>query len=81
MNDLTAKNELDQLAEQLPMQLKHLRHVRIMLVDSFGNLTVVSPQPRSTARPRCRDGSLRWSAQNFPDVQSRSYPPGALPNL
>ena len=47
MSDLTVKNKLDQLAEQLPMQLKHLRHVRIMLVDSFGNLTVVSPQPKS----------------------------------
>jgi two-component system sensor histidine kinase UhpB len=49
MNDLTAKNELDQLVEQLPMQLKHLRHVRIMLIDSFGNLTVVSSRPRDSA--------------------------------
>jgi two-component system sensor histidine kinase UhpB len=46
MNDLASKNQLDQFAEQLPLQLKHLRHVRIMLVDSFGNLTVVSPQQK-----------------------------------
>ena len=50
MNDLASKGRLDQLAEQLPMQLKHLRHVRIMLVDSFGNLTVVSPQPKSSGQ-------------------------------
>jgi two-component system sensor histidine kinase UhpB len=43
--DLAARGQLDQLSEQLPLELKHLRHVRIMLVDSFGNLAVVSPQP------------------------------------
>ena len=55
MNDLAAKNRLDQLAEELPLQLRHLRHVRIMLVDSYGNLTVVSPQSpanRESAVPR-----------------------------
>jgi two-component system sensor histidine kinase UhpB len=48
MNDLAAKDQLDQLVEQLPMQLKHLRHVRIMLVDSYGNLTVVSPRSKAS---------------------------------
>lgn len=43
--DLAARGQLEQLSEQLPLELKHLRHVRIMLVDSFGNLAVVSPQP------------------------------------
>jgi len=43
--DLAAQGQLDQLSERLPLELKHLRHVRIMLVDSFGNLAVVSPQP------------------------------------
>ncbi len=43
--DLAARGQLELLSEQLPLELKHLRHVRIMLVDSFGNLAVVSPQP------------------------------------
>ncbi|MGV1013510.1 MAG: histidine kinase [Methyloceanibacter sp.] len=46
--ELKALGQLDQLSEQLPLQLKHLRHVRIMLVDSYGNLAVVSPQPDET---------------------------------
>jgi two-component system, NarL family, sensor histidine kinase UhpB len=43
--DLAAEGRLDQLDDVLPYALKHLRHVRIMLVDSFGNLTVVSRAP------------------------------------
>jgi two-component system, NarL family, sensor histidine kinase UhpB len=47
IKDLVVENQLNQLNEKLPLQLKHLRHVRIMLMDSFGNLTVLSPQPDS----------------------------------
>lgn len=51
--ELAARGQLDQLSEQLPLELKHLRHVRIMIVDSFGNLAVVSPQPETkAAHPR-----------------------------
>lgn len=45
VSDLAAQNRLDELDDVLPFALKHLRHVRIMLVDSFGNLTVVSRAP------------------------------------
>jgi two-component system sensor histidine kinase UhpB len=45
VRDLASQGKLDRLADELPRQLKHLRHVRIMLVDSFGNLTVMSPRP------------------------------------
>jgi two-component system sensor histidine kinase UhpB len=43
LKDLAAQGRLNQLEAHLPLQLKHLRHVRIMLVDSFGNVIVLSP--------------------------------------
>jgi two-component system, NarL family, sensor histidine kinase UhpB len=49
MKDLAARDRLSQLDEELPLQLKHLRHVRIMFMDTMGQLTVVSPQPGSVA--------------------------------
>jgi two-component system sensor histidine kinase UhpB len=45
MKELEAKGKLTQLNQELPLQLKHLRHVRIMYMDTMGQLTVVSPQP------------------------------------
>ena len=45
MKDLAAQERLGELNQQLPLQLKHLRHVRIMFMDQSGALTVVSPQP------------------------------------
>jgi two-component system sensor histidine kinase UhpB len=44
MKDLAAQDRLNQLDQELPLQLKHLRHVRIMFMESSGQLTVVSPQ-------------------------------------
>lgn len=44
MKDLAAQGRITQLNQELPLQLKHLRHVRIMFMDSIGQLTVVSPQ-------------------------------------
>jgi two-component system sensor histidine kinase UhpB len=44
LKDLAAQNKLDQLDQELPLQLKHLRHVRIMFMDETGNLTIVSPR-------------------------------------
>ena len=43
VRDLKAQGKADQLNEELPLQLKHLRHVRIMLMDEIGQLTFVSP--------------------------------------
>ena len=50
MKDLADQNRLGQLEEELPLQLKHLRHVRIMFMDTIGQLTVVSPRPESVTR-------------------------------
>jgi two-component system sensor histidine kinase UhpB len=53
VKDLAAQGKLDELPEQLPLQLKNLRHVRILLVDAFGNMTLVSPQrPDGAQNPR-----------------------------
>ncbi|HEX2447834.1 MAG TPA: ATP-binding protein [Methyloceanibacter sp.] len=49
MKDLAAQGRLGELNQQLPLQLKHLRHVRIMFMDQIGQLTVVSPQPSEVA--------------------------------
>jgi two-component system sensor histidine kinase UhpB len=51
IKDLAAQGQSDQLEERLPLQLKHLRHVRIHFMDSMGQLTVVSPQGE-TAQPQ-----------------------------
>ena len=44
IKDLAAEGQLNQLNEKLSLQLRHLRHVRIMMMDTFGNLTELSPQ-------------------------------------
>jgi len=44
LKDLAAEGRLDQLNQELPLQLKHLRHVRIMYMDDAGQLADVSPQ-------------------------------------
>jgi two-component system sensor histidine kinase UhpB len=49
MKDLAAQDRLPELNQELPLQLKHLRHVRIMFMDPIGQLTVVSPQPSEVA--------------------------------
>ncbi|MGV1014880.1 MAG: histidine kinase, partial [Methyloceanibacter sp.] len=49
LKDLAAEGRLNQLNQELPLQLKHLRHVRIMYMDDAGHLAVMSPQPDSTA--------------------------------
>ena len=52
MKDLSAQDRLTQLNEELPLELKHLRHVRIMFMDPSGQLTVVSPPRDNTAAGR-----------------------------
>ena len=58
IKDLAMQGRVDQLGEQLPLQLKHLRHVRIYLMDSTGQLRVVSP-PMQSRRP----SAPRWFAR------------------
>jgi two-component system sensor histidine kinase UhpB len=52
LKDIAAQNPNGKLSELLPQQLKHLRHVRVLLMDSFGQLTVVSPpSANDTSQP------------------------------
>jgi two-component system, NarL family, sensor histidine kinase UhpB len=53
IRELAAQGKVDELDEQLPLQLKHLRHVRIFFMDTMGQLAVVSPLPDpGSAQPR-----------------------------
>lgn len=50
IKDLAAKGRLAQLNQELPLELKRLRHVRIMFMDASGQLTMISPQPEDAKR-------------------------------
>lgn len=43
VSDLASQEKLADVKRQLPSQLKHLRHVRIMFMDETGHLTIASP--------------------------------------
>jgi len=43
LNDLAAKDKIEDLHRELPLQLKHLRHVRITFMDATGHLTIATP--------------------------------------
>jgi len=45
VKELAAQGKLDALDDELPLELKHLRHVRIFFMDTTGQLAMVSPQP------------------------------------
>ncbi len=49
LKDLAARGKISQLEEELPLELKHLRHVRIMFMDPSGQLTVLSPRQAANA--------------------------------
>jgi two-component system sensor histidine kinase UhpB len=70
MKDLAAQGRLTELNEELPLQLKHLRHVRIMFMDASGELTVLSPQAEGGAE---RSQVPRWfSALVRPQLVGRA---------
>jgi len=50
VKDLAAEGKLAELDRELPLELKNLRHVRIMFMDASGQLTMVSPQPDTAKR-------------------------------
>ena len=68
IKDLAAQGQIDQLEQQLPLQLKHLRHVRIYLMDTIGQLTVVSPADESV-KLGAATGSRPWSVRNSSDAR------------
>ena len=60
IKDLPNQNSLDKLLEVLPLELKHLRHVRILMKDSSGQLTVLSPQPTVRSGPHFLSQPPGW---------------------
>ena len=52
LKDISARDKNAQLNEDLSLHLKNLRHVRIMFVDTMGELTVLSPQAKQRYVPR-----------------------------
>ena len=88
VKDLTAQDKLEQLHQELPLQLKHLRHVRIMLMDDIGNLTIISPHAKidgsgkpyapawyaALVRPEVADRSVRVMAGDGKPIVIRGEP-------
>ena len=61
LKELAVQGKLTELNHELPLQLKHLRHVRIMYMDQMGKLAVVSPPPQEGQEAR---GNVpRWFAR------------------
>jgi two-component system, NarL family, sensor histidine kinase UhpB len=58
LKDLAAQGKLDRLDQELPLQLKHLRHVRIMFMDESGQLAIVSP--RAAGDPETEPDAPAW---------------------
>ena len=73
MKDLVAQGQLNQLEQVLPLQLKHLRHVRIMFMDTSGQLAVISPQPGMTPAGEVHESVPDWFvALVMPQVGGRA---------
>ena len=72
MKDLAAQNRLGELNQQLPLQLKHLRHVRIMFMDPSGQLTVVSPQPSAIDGARTNQAPTWFARLVRPQLVGRA---------
>jgi two-component system sensor histidine kinase UhpB len=72
IKDLAAQGKLDQLEGELPLQLKHLRHVRIMFMDVMGQLTVVSPQLAAGADAGNRQAPSWFAALVRPKLVGRA---------
>ena len=51
MKDLAAEGRLSQLRQELPLELKNLRHVRILFMGAENQLAMVSPHPENANVP------------------------------
>lgn len=74
--DLASQGKLTAFDEQLPLQLKHLRHVRIMFMDTMGHLTILSPQREGLAQSRVPKWFSNWVR---PQLGNRAVRVVALP--
>ncbi|MEG6509042.1 ATP-binding protein [Methyloligella sp. 2.7D] len=62
VRDLAAQGRLDELREQLPRQLKHLRHVRILFIDPMGQFTELAPEASETGWMEPSEQAPGWFA-------------------
>lgn len=77
LKDLAAQGKLAQRNEDLSLQLRNLRHVRIMFTDAAGQLTVLSPQPDNMTKRYVP----RWFAALVrPQLAGRAVRVVALPH-
>jgi len=74
--DLAAQCKLTALDQELPLQLKHLRHVRIMYMDTMGQLTILSPQREGLTSSRVPKWFSNWVR---PQMSNRTVRVVALP--
>jgi two-component system sensor histidine kinase UhpB len=74
--ELSAQGKAIELGEDLPLQLKHLRHVRIMFMDTMGHLTILSPQQEGVPRSNVPNW---FAALVRPQLNGRTYRVVALP--
>jgi two-component system sensor histidine kinase UhpB len=50
IKDLAAEGKLAEIDQVLPLELKQLRHVRIMFMDASGQLRMISPRPNEARK-------------------------------
>ena len=75
LKDISARDKNARLNENLSLHLKNLRHVRIMFVDTMGQLTVLSPQAKQRYVPRWFASLVR------PQLAGRAVRVVALPHV
>jgi two-component system sensor histidine kinase UhpB len=78
LSELSAQGKANQLDQELSLQLKHLRHVRIMFMDTMGQLTILSPQAEGISRS---DVPSWFSAWVRPQMGNRAVRVVALPGI
>jgi two-component system sensor histidine kinase UhpB len=75
LKDLAVEGRLNQLDEELPLQLKHLRHVRIMYLNDANQLAVLSPLPEErSANTNVPDWYLALVRPKLPGRQLKVIP-------
>jgi len=81
LKDLGAQGKLDQLDEELPPQLKHLRHVRIMFMGDSGHLAIISPKGEASGvdKPYAPDWYVALVHPEVVQRKVRLIPDGAHP--
>lgn len=81
LRDLAREDKLDNLEEELPPLLRHLRHVRIMFVSNSGQLVIISPEGELTGINH--SSAPKWFSSlvhaEVPERKLRLLPDGTHP--